>query len=198
MGLEMEYINDQTPLDEDEKEGLLIATITTRSDLDQFEQLNIEKAVAWTIHRNFNKNSLFTEDFIKAIHKRMFSEVWEWAGSYRRSNKNIGVDWIKIGVELKLLLDDAVYWIDNKTFDPDEIAIRFKHRLVKIHCFPDGNGRHSRMMADLIISSFYGKEVFSWKLSTMVKPDETRKEYIMAIQLADQGDIKPLIQFARD
>jgi Fic-DOC domain mobile mystery protein B len=197
MGLEMEYINDQTPLDEDEKEGLLIATITTRSDLDQFEQLNIEKAVAWTIHRNFNKNSLFTEAFIKALHKRMFSEVWEWAGSYRRSNKNIGVDWIKIGVELKLLLDDAVYWIDNKTFDPDEIAIRFKHRLVKIHCFPNGNGRHSRMMADIIISSVYGEEVFSWKLSNMVKPDETRKEYIRAIQLADKGEIQPLLQFAR-
>ena len=198
MGLEMEYVDDQTPLDEDEKEGLLIGTITTRSDLDQFEQLNIEKAVAWSIHINFNKNSLFTEDFIKALHMRMFGEVWEWAGSYRRSNKNIGVDWIKIGVELKLLLDDTVYWIDNKTFDPDEIAIRFKHRLVKIHCFPNGNGRHSRMMADLIISSVYGKEVFSWKSSTMVKPDETRKEYITAIQLADQGDIKPLLQFARD
>jgi len=197
MGLEMEYINDQTPLDEDEKEGLLIATITTRSDLDQFEQLNIEKAVAWTIHRNFNKNSLFTEDFIKALHTRMFSEVWEWAGSYRRSNKNIGVDWIKIGVELKLLIDDAVYWIDNKTFDPDEIAIRFKHRLVKIHCFPNGNGRHSRMMADIIISSVYDEEVFSWKLSNMVKPDETRKEYIRAIKLADKGEIQALLQFAR-
>ena len=111
MGLEMEYVDDQTPLDEDEKEGLLIGTITTRSDLDQFEQLNIEKAVAWSIHINFNKNSLFTEDFIKALHMRMFGEVWEWAGSYRRSNKNTGVDWKKIRVELKLPFGLSTGWL---------------------------------------------------------------------------------------
>lgn len=197
MGLELEYIDDQTPLDEDEKEGLLIGTITTRSELDQFEQLNIEKAIVWSIRGNTSMSKLFTEEFIKSLHMRMFGEVWEWAGKFRRSNKNIGVDWIKIGIELKLLLDDTVYWINNKTFEPDEIAIRFKHRLVKIHCFPNGNGRHSRMMADIIISSVFGKEVFSWKLSNMVKPDEIRKEYISAIREADAENIKPLILFAR-
>lgn len=197
MGLELEYIDDQTPLDEDEKEGLLIGTITTRSELDQFEQLNIEKAIVWSIRGNTSMRKLFTEEFIKSLHMRMFGEVWEWAGKFRRSNKNIGVDWIKIGIELKLLLDDTVYWINNKTFEPDEIAIRFKHRLVKIHCFPNGNGRHSRMMADIIISSVFGKEVFSWKLSNMLKSDEIRKEYISAIKEADAENIKPLILFAR-
>ena len=197
MGLEIEYVDGQTPLDEDEKVGLLIGTITTRGELDQFEQLNIEKAIAWSIHRNFNKNSLFTEDFVKILHKRMFGEVWGWAGRYRKSNKNIGVDWTKIGVELKLLLDDTVYWIEHKTFQPDEIAIRFKHRLVKIHCFSNGNGRHSRMMADIIIESVFDREVFSWKQSNMVRPDETRREYISAIREADDGNIGPLIQFAR-
>jgi len=197
MGLEMDYIEDQTPLDEDEKEGLLIGTITTRGELDLFERLNIEKAVAWSIHRNFTMSSLFTESYIKSLHMRMFSDVWEWAGRYRRSNKNIGVEWIKIGVELKLLLDDTLYWIDNKVFNPDELAIRFKHRLVKIHCFPNGNGRHSRLMADIIVSSVFGKEVFSWKQSNMVKPGTTRKEYIDAIKEADIGNITPLIEFAR-
>jgi len=197
MGLENEYISDQAPLDEDEKEDLLIGTITTRSELDQFEQLNIEKAIAWSVHRKFNKDKLFTEDFINDLHMRMFGEVWLWAGSYRRSNKNIGVEWMKISIELRLLLDDTVYWIDNKVFGPDEIAIRFKHRLVKIHCFPNGNGRHSRMMADIIISSVFDKDVFSWKSSNMLKPDDTRKEYISAIKEADLGNIRPLIQFAR-
>jgi Fic-DOC domain mobile mystery protein B len=197
MGLEMDYIDDQTPLDEDEKEGLLVGTITTRGELDLFEQLNIEKAVVWSIHRNFTISSLLTESFVKTLHLRMFGDVWDWAGTFRRSNKNIGVDWINIGVELKLLLDDTSYWFDNKAFVSDELAIRFKHRLVKIHCFPNGNGRHSRMMADIIISSVFGKEVFSWKLSNMVKPDKIRREYIDAIREADAGNITPLIQFAR-
>ena len=193
----MDYIDDQTALDEDETEGLLVRTITTRGELDLFEQLNIEKAVAWSIHRNFTMSSLFTDNFIKSLHMRMFGDVWDWAGTFRRSNKNIGVDWINIGGELKLLLDDMSYWIDNKVFVPDELAIRFKHRLVKIHCFPNGNGRHSRMMADIIISSVFGKEVFSWKLSNMVKPDKIRREYIDAIKEADAGNIAPLLQFAR-
>ncbi len=193
----MDFIDDQTPLDEDETEGLVVRTITTRGELDLFEQLNIEKAVAWSIHRNFTVSSLFTDNFIKALHMRMFGDVWEWAGTFRRSNKNIGVDWINIGVDLKSLLDDMSYWIDNKVFIPDELAIRFKHRLVKIHCFPNGNGRHSRMMADIIISSIFGKEVFSWKSSNMVKPDKIRREYIDAIKEADAGNITPLLQFAR-
>ncbi len=197
MGLEMDFIDDQTPLDEDETEGLVVRTITTRGELDLFEQLNIEKAVAWSIHRNFTVSSLFTDNFIKALHMRMFGDVWEWAGTFRRSNKNIGVDWINIGVDLKSLLDDMSYWIDNKVFIPDELAIRFKHRLVKIHCFPNGNGRHSRMMADIIISAIFGKEVFSWKSSNMVKPDKIRREYIDAIKEADAGNITPLLQFAR-
>lgn len=193
----MDYIDDQTPLDEDEKEGLLVGIITTRGELDLFEQLNIEKAVVWSIHRNFSMKNLLTESFIKELHMRMFGDVWDWAGTFRRSNKNIGVDWINIAIELKLLLDDASYWFEKKAFNPDELAIRFKHRLVKIHCFPNGNGRHSRMMADMIISSAFGKEVFSWKLSNMVKPDKIRREYIDAIKEADAGNIEPLIQFAR-
>jgi Fic-DOC domain mobile mystery protein B len=101
-------------------------------------------------------------------------------------------------VELKYLLDDTKYWIANETYPPDEIAIRFKHRLVKIHCFPNGNGRHSRLMADIIIESVFDKEVFSWHSSNMVKPDETRMRYIAAIRAGDNGNIQPLIEFARN
>ncbi len=198
MGLSLDYNDGQSPLEEEEKEDLLIKTVTTQTELDELEQLNIEKAVAWTIGKKFKPATIFTKQFIKKVHKQMFGDVWKWAGSFRKSEKNIGVEWIKIAVELKYLLDDIKNWIVKETYPPDEIAIRFKHRLVKIHCFPNGNGRHSRLMADIIIESVFEKDVFSWHSSNMVKPDETRKEYIAAIRAGDRGNIQPLIEFARN
>ena len=197
MGLELKYEEGQTPLDENEQEGLKIKTITTQEELDEFEQLNIEKAVEWTIRTNLKPEKILTEKFTKDLHKRMYGEVWKWAGEFRRSEKNIGITWTRIGIELKNLLDDTKYWIENNTYSPEEIAIRFKHRIVSIHCFPNGNGRHSRLMADIIIESIFGKEVFSWHQSNMVKADEKRKEYIKSLREADNGNIKPLIEFAK-
>lgn len=197
MGLELQYVEGQTPLNEEEKEGLLIKTTTTYAELDEYEQLNIENAIEWLMNQKLKKNKILTEHFIKALHKRMFGKVWRWAGEFRQSEKNIGTKWIKIRTDLKVLLDDTSYWINHDTFPPDEIAIRFKHRLVNIHCFQNGNGRHSRLMADIIVESIFEKEIFSWHSSNMVKPDEVRREYIKSIKLADRGDIKPLIEFAR-
>ena len=198
MGLELLYGEGQTPLDEDEKEGLKIKTITTQGELDEFEQLNIEKAVEWTIHTNLKPEKILTEKFVKNLHNKMYSDVWKWAGEFRRSEKNIGIAWTQIGIELKNLLDDTKYWIEKNTFSPEEIAIRFKHRIVSIHCFPNGNGRHSRMMADIIMESIFGKEIFTWHQSNMVKADEIRKEYINALREADNGNITPLIEFAKN
>lgn len=196
MGLEFDYKDGQTPISEEEKVGLKIKSITTQGELDEFEQFNIEKAVEWTIRTKLNPEKILTERFIKDLHKRMYGDVWKWAGEFRQSEKNIGIQWIHIGIELKNLLDDTKYWIENKTYSPEEIAIRFKHRIVSIHCFPNGNGRHSRMMADIIIESVFGKKIFTWHQSNMVKPDEIRKEYISALKKADSGDIEPLIKFA--
>ena len=198
MGLELLYGEGQTPLDEDEKEGLKIKTITTQGELDELEQLNIEKAVEWTIHANLKPDKILTEKFVKDLHKRMYGDVWKWAGEFRRTEKNIGIPWIQIGVELKSLLDDTKYWIENKTYAPEEIAIRFKHRIVSIHCFPNGNGRHSRMMADIIMESIFKKEIFTWHQSNMVRANETRKEYINSLKEADNGNINPLIEFAKN
>ena len=196
MGLKLNYIEGQTPINEDEKKDLLIKSITTQSELDEFEQLNIEKAIEWVISKKFNPDDILTEQFIKKLHKKMYSDVWKWAGKFRMSEKNIGVNWVKVGIELKYLLDDTKYWIVNKTYPADEVAILFKHRLVSIHCFPNGNGRHSRLMADIIIESIFNKEIFTWHNSNMIKPNETRKKYIAAIREADNGNIKHLLEFA--
>ena len=198
MGLELLYVEGQTPLDEDEKEGLKIKTITTQGELDEFEQLNIEKAVEWTINSNLKPKKILTGKFIKDLHKKMYGDIWKWAGEFRKSEKNIGIAWTQIGIELKNLLDDTKYWIENNTFSQEEIAIRFKHRIVSIHCFLNGNGRHSRMMADIIMESIFGKEIFSWHQSNMVKADEARKEYINALREADNGNVEPLIEFAKN
>lgn len=198
MGLELDYKDGQTPLAEEEKEGLKIKSITTQGELDEFEQLNIEKAVEWTIHTNLKPERILTEKFIKDLHKRMYSDVWKWAGEFRKTEKNIGIPWTQIGIELKNLLDDTKYWIKNKIFSSEEVAIRFKHRIVSIHCFPNGNGRHSRMMADIIMESIFGNEIFSWNQSNMVQADEIRKKYINALREADNGNIEPLIKFAKN
>lgn len=197
MGLELEYIDGQTPLDEDEKEGLLIPEIATRGELDEFEQQNIEQAVQWSIKKSIKLEEVFTEQFIRDLHKKMYGEVWDWAGKFRKTDKNIGVDKSQISVELKKLIDDTLYWVENKTYEPDEIAIRFKHRLVSIHCFPNGNGRHSRLIADIIIEKIFGLKVFSWGANDLVHAGDARKKYIDAIRAADKDEYNQLILFAR-
>ena len=197
MGLDIGYIKGQSPLDEDEKEGLLIKTISTRGELDEFEQANIQQAVEWTFKNKFTKDKILTEEFVLLVHKKMFSEVWEWSGTMRKSNKNIGVDKFQISIELKNLTDDCKYWIEKNIYIPDEIVIRFSHRLVKIHVFPNGNGRHSRLIADIMISNIFSRPVFTWGKADLSKKSSVRSEYLKAIYSADKGDIQPLIKFSR-
>jgi Fic-DOC domain mobile mystery protein B len=198
MGLDFDWVDGQTPLDEDEKEGLLIPTITTRGELDEFEQLNIEKAILWALTRKIRKEEILTEKFVKLVHRKMYDDVWAWAGEFRKTNKNIGADWHQVPVQIRLLLADCTYWIDHDTYPPDEIAVRFKHRMVSIHCFSNGNGRHSRMMGDLLIEKIFGRPVFTWGgQADSTKAADTRKEYLTAIRAADAGDINPLLAFAR-
>ncbi len=197
MGLDLSYINGQTPLDEDEKQGLRIPSIATRMELDEFEQQNIEKAMLWLVGKSFKTNVIFTEAFICNLHKRMYGDVWAWAGQFRKTNKNLGVDSWHIPMELKMLCDDALYWVENKTYSPDEIAIRFKHRIVSIHCFPNGNGRHSRLMADIIVEKIFGNPVFSWGAVNLLQPSTSRNTYIQSLKTADQAVINDLLAFAR-
>jgi Fic-DOC domain mobile mystery protein B len=197
MGLVIDYIDGQTPLDEEEKDGLLIPTIATCGELDEFEQQNIEQAVQWSMGRSYKSEIIFTEEFIRTVHKRMYINVWKWAGEFRKTNKNIGVDQWQIPTNLKYLLDDARYWHENSTYPPDEIALRFKHRIVSIHCFPNGNGMHSRLMADIIIEKIYKQPVFSWGTTNIFSEEDSRTAYLKAVKTADIGDYSLLLSFAR-
>ena len=191
------YIEGQTPLDEDEKRDL-IPTLITREDLDAFEQENILEARKWIMQKSvLAKQDIFTEKFILGLHKRMYGHVWKWAGTYRKTNKNIGVESYRIPTELHQLLGDARYWLEHKTYPITDLAIIFHHRLVKIHLFPNGNGRHARLCADAIVAKYGGDKLTWGGGSDLTKPDEIRKRYIAALREADRGDYKPLLAFAR-
>ena len=197
MGLNLTYKVGQTPIDEDEKEGLLIPTVTSQEELNEFEQFNIEKAIEYyLLRRKFKKDIILTQEFILKVHKQMFGDVWKWAGTLRNSNKNIGVDRFQISIRLKQLIDNCIFWIDHKTFSEEEIAIRFKHELVAIHIFPNGNGRHSRLMGDIIMKQIFKKPSFTWGSKKLASKNNNRKLYITALKKADQGDFKDLISFS--
>lgn len=188
---------DATPVQPDEREGLLQTWITHRRDLNEAEQDNIVEGAAWARgRRRVSIERMLSEDFIITLHKRMFGDVWGWAGTFRTTERNIGVEAYRIGVELAGLLSDIRYWIANETFPPDEIAIRFHHRLVAIHPFPNGNGRHARLAADLLIERL-GGERFSWGGGSLGDVGELRARYVATLRAADNHDIAPLMEFAR-
>jgi len=164
--IDLKYPPGATPLDPNETEGLKIRHITTREELNRFEQDNINEALQWLGTRR--KSDILTEKFIKTLHKKMFGKVWSWAGSFRRSDKNIGVDWKQIPVFLRALLDDVKYWLEHNTYSPEEAAVRFHHKLVWIHMFPNGNGRHARLMADVFVNTVLNPD-FATGLRTETK-----------------------------
>ena len=185
---------DATPLAPGEREGLLQTSITYRRELNEAEQNNIAAGAAWA-HRQRRKEIL-TEDFLKQLHRRLFGDVWAWAGDFRKTERNIGIDPAHIPVEMRMALDDARYQIDNETYPPDEIATRLHHRLVAVHPFPNGNGRTSRLVADLLAIRL-GQDPFTWGRTSLNDVSETRARYIAALKAADNHDIGPLLAFAR-
>lgn len=196
MALEFDYIEGQAHLDEEELGGLKIGDLNTILAIKELEDKGIAKTVAWTEKNYFKAERIFTEAFIKEIHKRMFGEVWNWAGKFRLSNKNLGVDKIKISSEIKQLISNTRFWIEDETYTPDEIAVRFAHRLMQIQCFPDGNARHARIMTDVILEHLLNHEIFTWGES-IPDPDKNRETFLDVLRKADKGKMDELLKFAR-
>ncbi len=195
--IQYHYIPGQTPLDEEEKRDLIPSTVT-RENLDAFEQENILEARQWVMKKSvLVRQDIFSEKFLLNLHKRMFGQVWKWAGKFRKSNKNIGVDYYQIPSELRLLLDDANYWLEHQTYSVSDMAVIFHHRLVKIHLFSNGNGRHARMCADVIVAKFGGNKLTWGGNFDLAKPDEIRNRYISALRDADRGNYDSLKVFSQ-
>ena len=185
--------DDATPLTPEERRELIPAHSAYRSELNEAEQDNIGRAQDWALGR---RRDLLTEKFIKDLHRHMLGDVWRWAGKFRTSERNLGIAHHEIPVALRQLLDDARALIEHTAYSPDEIAVRVHHRLVHIHSFPNGNGRHARLMADLLIMSL-GRERFSWGSASLQDAGVTRRRYIAALQAADNHDVGLLLAFAR-
>ena len=185
-----------TPLSPDEQ-AELIPNLATKEELNEWERSNILIAYDWALNsRTLKRQDPLTEPYVRDLHRRMFDQTWKWAGIYRNTEKNIGVQPYQIRDALGGLLGDVRYWVEHRTFPPDEIAVRFHHRLVFIHPFSNGNGRHARLMAD-VLAKTQDRPLFSWGGAEIVQAGDFRKSYIDALHAADKGDITPLLAFAR-
>lgn len=184
-----------TPLSPEELADL-IPSLATKEELNEWERENILLARESAIRDRIPLLQMISDEYVRKLHLRMFDQTWRWAGQYRRTEKNLGVPFHGIRERLVALLGDAHYWIENNTYLPDELAVRFHHRLVFIHAFANGNGRHARLMADVLVLKL-GRPVFTWGSSNLIKQGKPRDQYLEAIRTADNGDLRPLIEFAR-
>jgi Fic-DOC domain mobile mystery protein B len=185
-----------TPLTPNEQ-ALLIPNLATKAELNEFERLNIIEARDWALNPRVLRNSdPFSEPYLRDLHRRMFNNTWRWAGTYRNSDKNIGVPFHDIRNRIPALLGNARYWVEHHTYDIDEVAVRVHHESVLIHPFPNGNGRHARLLADVIAVKF-GRPEFTWGPQNMQSAGPTRDAYLEALRKADQGDIRDLLTFSR-
>jgi len=184
-----------TPLTEEESQGLIPSWVTTRPELNAVEAQNIAQATQWAFGKS--KRHWLSDKALRDLHRRMFGNVWSWAGRFRQTERNIGVSPYQIAPELRVLLEDTLFWITHDTWPTEEIAVRFHHRLVAIHPFPNGNGRHARLATDLLLVHHLAQPVFSWGQRNNKPPETTRLQYIEALRAADAKQYDALLTFVR-
>lgn len=181
-----------TPIDEDEALGLRLTWVRTRGDLNEAEAANIldtRRAI-----RSPAIDDVLDDLWLRQLHRRMFGDVWEWAGAYRLSDRNIGIDWTEVPAAVRNLVQDARAWFEDD--DQQTPVARFHHRLVAIHPFPNGNGRHSRAAADYLCNAL-GIASPTWGARTYADTAELRDAYLAALRTADRdpNDLEPLVGF---
>lgn len=197
MGVAFRYPPGATPLDPNEAEGLIPEHIATQGQLNEWELANIVEAERWAFNpRARNRLDLLSPEFMQLLHQRMLGRTWRWAGILRKTEKNIGVAPEQIAERLRNLCKDVQAQIEYRSWPPDEIAARFHHRLVSIHPFANGNGRHARLMTDLLLVRS-GQERFTWGAGSLVAEGEVRQRYIDALRSADVRDYTALFAFVR-
>ncbi|NRB10720.1 MAG: mobile mystery protein B [Rickettsiaceae bacterium] len=191
--MKFRYAKGATPLTQDDIHNLIPSYLNLQSQLDEWEQFNIIKAENWAF--SAKRNNILTIEYIKQLHYKMFCDTWKWPGKFRTYQTNIGVESIYIAQELKILVDDVEFWLNNNTYNLRELAVRLHHRLVFIHPFPNGNGRLSRLIADIFINQ-YDQPIFTWGKNNLIKDSLTRDDYLKYLKQADKGDLTNLVKFA--
>jgi Fic-DOC domain mobile mystery protein B len=191
-----------TPLTEEETVGLIPTFVATRADLNLVEQSGIAVALRWSARSPAARTAdrILSEQFVRQLHRQMYGTVWRWAGTYRTSERNIGVDPTRISVAVRDLLDNAGFWLapDTTWISPEKACLRVHHQLVAIHPFPNGNGRHARLFTDLLARSV-GVDEFTWGGADLDSTGPDRAAYLAALRRADRDpdDLDDLLRFAR-
>jgi len=188
------YPEGATPIDADEERALLPDHITVQRELNAWESQNIQKAAVWGLSRK--RSNLLTLEFVRDLHRRMFDATWAWAGEFRRSDKNLGVAWEQVPVEVRNLMGDARYWLGESTFGVEEAAIRVHYRMVSIHPFVNGNGRHARLFADILLFN-HDLPRIDWGEKSLDSAGTARDRYINALRAADTGDFSLLLSYVQ-
>lgn len=189
----------QTPVDPDAAQDLTsrYSRIRTREQLNDAEASNIIDAVIWIRDQELGPDDLLHQTFLRDLHRRMFGDVWTWAGQLRRRESTIGIAPAQIQEQTQILLGDVRYWIDNRTYGATEIGVRFHHRLVFIHPFVNGNGRHARLAASALAAALaLGFDHFSWGARSRQPAEDARRQYLAALRAADLGDYRALLDCA--
>jgi Fic-DOC domain mobile mystery protein B len=189
------YPKGATPLDPASVKGL-IPGLTTQKELNEFENLNIGQAMLWAMGNRKIRKMLVTVDGIQMLHRKMFDQTWKWAGKFRLHDTNIGVPWQSVPVSVKQLVDDVGYWLEHGTYPIVDAAVRFHHKLVLIHPFPNGNGRLGRLAADLLLQ-FNGNPPLTWGRTSLTDYSQAREQYLDALHEADNNRYEKLLGFAR-
>jgi Fic-DOC domain mobile mystery protein B len=195
LGVAFDSQDGGTPIDPNEAEGL-IPSLSTQQELNEFELLNIEEAIRWAASNRQVRTNLLSSGTLQLLHRKMFDKTWRWAGRFRTTQKSIGIEAYRIGMEVENLTENVKAWLEHATYPPDEVAARFHHRLVSIHPFPNGNGRHARLATDLLCETQGGRR-FPWGSGRLVTSGGARESYIAALQQADRHEFGPLIAFVR-
>jgi Fic-DOC domain mobile mystery protein B len=193
--MRIEYPEGATPLDAGEIEGLRLPHISTREQLNALEQENILIAELKFLRQK--KREILSEKFLLKLHHQMIGNVWKWSGRFRLSDKNIGDPFWEVAVKVRGLCEDTKLWIESNSEPADQIAARFHHRLVFIHPFANGNGRHVRMLTDLLLVHLMGKPRFTWGGADLVNAGSMRTRYLEALRAADRRDYSLLNSFVR-
>lgn len=187
----------ETPLTEEEKLDL-IPSLSTRAELNEAERANIFMARIWAMRpRTLKRDDLVTDTYSRELHQRMFDGVWKWAGCYRKTERNLGWEVHRLTEGVYNAFADARVWLQYDTYPLQEAAVRLHHQLVRVHPWPNGNGRHARLMADVIVQARGGGELTWGAGADIATPGEMRTKYIEAIRKADAGDVGPLLKFAK-
>ena len=185
-----------TEIPDEVRDDLIATYIATLGELHEAEEANI---AAGTFRRSPSVAELLDDRYLRDLHRAMFDEVWRWAGRYRQHDVNIGsIDWHQVPALVRQLVDDARFWVEADTFEPDELAVRFHHRLVQIHPFVNGNGRHGRFATEFLVEGL-GRPRFTWGAGLRLDRAQLRARYRMALERmdGDRDDIGELLKFTR-